>query len=533
MEVNGLGEKFVEENEISVRPSAPLQVLTGSGAIADAASQKIAIPTTDFLPGSSDYHLVVSRSPALELGKQLRYLVQYPYGCTEQTISAAFPQLYYADLAEQIQIKGDARTGANANVLEAIRQITLRQLYNGAITLWDGEGTEHWWSSIYAAHFLIEAQKAGFEIDRSLLSGILGYMNNRLKRKETILYYYNQKQQKKIAPKEVAYSLYVLALAGKPNVSVMNYYKANPAILSLDSKYLLSVSYAIAGDKTRYKELLPASFSGEVSIPQTGGSLYSDIRDEAISLNALLDVDPANPQIGIMARHVADKLKQRTWYNTQECSFSFLALGKLARAANKATISGDIRVNGKSVGRANGNLVRLTAKQLGGTNIEIVTAGSGRLYYYWQSEGISASGNYKEEDNYIRVRRKFFDRYGRAIIGNSFNQNDMVIVQLTLENSYSGDVDNIVISDLLPAGFEIENPRTKEIPGMDWIKEASIPVSLDVRDDRINLFVHLKDHRQTYYYAARAVSPGVYRMGRLEPRPCTTENIIRIMEQEL
>jgi uncharacterized protein YfaS (alpha-2-macroglobulin family) len=48
---------------------------------------------------------------------------------------------------------------------------------------------------------------------------------------------------------------------------------------------------------------------------------------------------------------------------------------------------------------------------------------------------------------------------------------------------------------------------------MDWIKEASIPVSLDVRDDRINLFVHLKDHRQTYYYAVRAVSPGVYRMG--------------------
>jgi alpha-2-macroglobulin len=36
---------------------------------------------------------------------------------------------------------------------------------------------------------------------------------------------------------------------------------------------------------------------------------------------------------------------------------------------------------------------------------------------------------------------------------------------------------------------------------------------LDVRDDRIHLFVDLYNNRQTYYYAVRAVSPGVYRMG--------------------
>jgi uncharacterized protein YfaS (alpha-2-macroglobulin family) len=88
-----------------------------------------------------------------------------------------------------------------------------------------------------------------------------------------------------------------------------------------------------------------------------------------------------------------------------------------------------------------------------------------------------------------------------------------VIVKITLEKSYSGSVENIVITDMIPAGFEIENPRTKEIPGMDWIDDASTPVSLDVRDDRINLFVDLNKQLQTYYYAVRAVSPGVYRMG--------------------
>ena len=513
VEVNSMGEKFSDETEISVRPASPLQIETGSGTLSGGGSQRIDINTSNFIPGSSDYQLVISRSPATELGKQLRYLIQYPYGCTEQTVSVAFPQLYLDDLAEQMRGEKTAASPANYNIVEAIRKIKLRQLYNGAITLWDGEGTEHWWASVYAAHFLLEAQKAGFDADKSMMDGLLNYLNNRLKNRETILYYYNQKEQKKIAPKEVAYSLYVLALAGKPNVAVMNYYKANPQLLSLDSKYLLSVAYAVAGDKQRFKEILPSSFAGEISVAQTGGSFYSDIRDEAIALNALIDADPANVQIGMMAKHVADKLKQRSWFSTQECAFSFVALGKIARAANKATVTAEVKVNGKIVGTAADKALKLSAKQLGGSAIEIVTKGAGRLYYFWQSEGISTTGDYKEEDNYIRVRKKFYDRKGRVLSGNTFNQNDLVIVQLTLENAYSTSVDNIVITDLLPAGFEIENPRTKEIPGMDWIKNASSPAALDVRDDRINLFVDLGKTRQTYYYAVRAVSPGVFRMG--------------------
>lgn len=513
VEVKSMGEKFTDETDITVRPPSTLQKITGSGSIAGNASQKITIGLNDFIPGSSNYKLVVGRSPALRLANQFNYLVEYPYGCTEQTISAAFPQLYYGDLADLLNTGKENKASANANIQEAIRKIKLRQLYNGGITLWDGEGTEHWWASVYAAHFLIEAAKAGYDVDKGLLLTLLNYLNGKLRNRETIVYYYNQKEQKKIAPKEVAYSLYVLAVAGRPNVSVMNYYKANPAMLALDSRYLLSAAYAVAGDKTRFRELLPAAFSGEESVTQTGGSFYSAIRDESIALNVLIDVDPANPQIPVMSNHVAEQLRQRTWYSTQESVFSFLAMGKLARAANKSTVTATISANGKKAGELSSGTVQFTSKQLAGNNVDIVTKGEGNLYYWWQSEGISASGAYKEEDSYLKVRRKFFDRYGRAISANTFKQNDLVIVQLSLEKSYSGLVDNIVLTDLLPAGFEIENPRTKELPGMEWIKDAGTPTAMDVRDDRINLFVNLYNSRQNYYYAVRAVSTGVYKMG--------------------
>lgn len=510
--VNGLGEKFLDETEISIRPPSTLQKVTGNGSIAGGSSQKLTIGLSDFIPSSVSYQLVVSRSPALELGEHLRYLVQYPYGCTEQTVSAAFPQLYYGDMADMMGLNQKSKTNANTNILEAIRKIKMRQTYKGGIMLWDS-GEEDWWATVYAAHFLLEARKAGFDVDNSLLETILAYINSRLKKREMINYYYNRNQSKKIAPKEVAYGLYVLALAGKSNVSAMNYYKANPQLLALDSRYLLSAAYATAGDKKSFTALLPAVFAGEESVPQTGGSFYSDIRDEAIALNALIDADPGNAQIGIMAKHVSEKLKSRYWLSTQERAFSFLALGKLARSANKSDVIAEIKAGGKTIAKVDGGQWKGDQSALKGTNIEITTKGTGNLYYLWQAEGISSSGAYKEEDSYLKVRKRFYDRNGNALNGNTFKQNDLVIISITLERSYSTPVQNVVITDLLPAGFEIENPRTKELPGMDWIKDASTPTALDVRDDRIHFFVDANYNKQTYYYAVRAVSPGNYKMG--------------------
>jgi len=384
--VNGLGEKFTDATEISVRPPSTLQKVSGSGSVAGGSSEKINIGLSDFMPSSTDYTLVVSRSPALELGEQLKYLVEYPYGCTEQTVSAAFPQLYYGDMADLMQLNKQNKLSANYNIMEAIRKIKMRQLYTGAVTLWDGEGKEDWWATIYSAHFLLEARKAGFDVDNGLLETMLSYINNRLKKREMITYYYNRDQNKKIAAKEVAYGLYVLALAGRSNVPSMNYYKSRPELLALDSRYLLSAAYATAGDKKSFTQLLPSSFSGEVSVTQTGGSYYSDVRDESIALNALLDADPGNAQIPVMIKHVGEKLKSRRYLNTQERAFAFLAIGKHARAAGKSTVTADIKVNGKKIAEVEGGSWSADKKSLGGTSVEIDASGSGRLYYFWRQK---------------------------------------------------------------------------------------------------------------------------------------------------
>jgi uncharacterized protein YfaS (alpha-2-macroglobulin family) len=507
------GAEFIEETDITVRPPSTLQRESGSGSIQAGTAQSIRIPIDRFMPGSAGYRLVVSKSPVMEFGEQLRYLVQYPFGCTEQTVSAAFPQLYYPDLAEAMNRGRKGTAAAVQHVQEAIRVIKMRQLYNGGLLLWEGEGQAHWWTTSYAAHFLLEARKAGFDVDNSLLETMLGYLSSRLKTRETIEYVYNRDQKKKIAPKEVAYSLYVLALAHRPNMSVMNYYKANPALLSLDARYLLATAYALSGDRKSFAATLPTAFAGEKSIAETGGSFHSDVRDEAIALNMLLDVDPANPQVPIMAKHVSAYLATRPWLSTQERSFALLALGKVARNAVSSDIAADVRAGGKTVARFTGPELVVDQGQLGKDALDIAARGTGRLYYYWVAEGISATGAYKSEDSYLKVRRQYLTKAGQPVSGNRFRQNELIIVRVTVEKTFPTPVSNVVITDLLPAGFEVENPRTKELPGMDWIRDAAVPVALDIRDDRVHFFVDLNTGKQVYYYAVRAVSPGSYQVG--------------------
>ena len=69
----------------------------------------------------------------------------------------------------------------------------------------------------------------------------------------------------------------------------------------------------------------------------------------------------------------------------------------------------------------------------------------------------------KEEDNLISVRKTFYDRNGNPLSGNEFKQNDLVVVKLSFASLDGTTIENVVITDLLPACFEIENPSSKPI----------------------------------------------------------------------
>ncbi len=510
--VRAMGESFVNETDISIRPPASLQKMTGSGFAAQNTNTSIPFKS-NFISSSVSGKFVIGKSPLTQFSKHLDDLVRYPYGCVEQTTSAAFPQLYYADLVKSMNGITDKELNPAYNVQQAINKLQAMQQSDGGLSYWPQGGYESWWGSVYASHFLYEAKKAGYDVNANTLDRLQQYMKYKLAKKETMTFYYNTNMKKEVVPEEVPYSLYVLSLSGQPQQSGMNYYKAHPELLTLDGRYLLAAAYALAGQPSQSREVLPPAFTGEIPNHCFTGSFYSYIRDEALSLNVLLDIDPNNKQVGIMAKQLSDMLAKERYLSTQENVFSILALGKIARQANKTTATAGVTANGKTIGNTSGDPLTINMKTYANDDIAVQVKGNGGYYYFWEIDGITSDGSYKEEDSYMQVRRTFFDRDGHQISGNNFRQNDLIVVRISIETQYDKPIDNVAITDMLPAGFEIENTRLSEMPAMKWITEESQPDYRDIRDDRINMFTSVGRKRKDYYYMVRAVSPGTYQLG--------------------
>lgn len=509
--VKAMGESFVNETEIGVRPPASLQKITGSG-VAQETNPGHPDTKSNFIPSSARGKLTIGKSPLTQFCKHIDDLVRYPFGCVEQTTSAAFPQLYYADLVKSLNSNVPNGLNPAYNVQQAINKLQSMQQGDGGLSYWPEGGEESWWGSVYACHFLIEARKAGYEVNAHTLDRLEEYMKYKLYKKELTTFYYNGSSRKDVAPEEIPYSLYVLAVAGQPQQSSMNYYKAHKELLTLDGMYLLAAAYSLSGQPTQAKEVLPPAFSGEIPNDCLGGSFYSYIRDLALSLNVLMDMDPANSQTGTMAKQLTDQMSRSKYMNTQEKAFSMLALGKIARLANQTTATASVSANGSVIGNSRGENLTIDMKPHVNEAVTVNVKGKGNYYYFWEMDGISIDGSYKEEDSYMRVRRTYFDRSGNEMRG-AFRQNDLVVVRITIEAQSDMAIENVAITDILPAGFEIENARLNEMRKMEWIKEESEPDYIDIRDDRINMFTTVSKARKNFYYMVRAVSPGTYQLG--------------------
>lgn len=521
--VKALGESFVEKTNLSIRPATPLEKKSDFGNLAVGKSSESIGDMAQMIPSTVSGKVIVGKSPLIQFSKNLNDLLQYPYGCVEQTVSTAFPQIYFNDLCKAISYKKGSAVNPNFNVQQAIEKLNTMMQSSGGLSYWPGGSYVSWYGSVYAAHFMIEAQKAGFKVDQNVLEKLMIYVGEEAKNKATETYYYypdetyRTLQSKTIASKEGIYALYVLALKNRQDLPTMNYFKANQQLLSLDCKYLLAAGYKLVGDQASYTALLPASFSSEVSKRANQGSFYSYIRDESMVLNALLEVDKNNRQIPILANHISLQLRNAYWLSTQENAFAILALGKLSKLNNEKPSSGKVAVNGKTVLNYNGNNANEIYEFKGQGKVTVSNTGQGQLYYYVEYEGINPDSKIQERDNFLRVRRSYFDRNGKQLDGKSFKQNDLIVIKLSLENIEGTHIENVVVTDLLPAGFEIENSRLTESEEMNWINDKSGYDYMDVRDDRINFFTTASGTRN-FYYLVRAVSPGSFVQG-----PCSAD----------
>lgn len=503
----GGGETSRSLTTIPVREGLPIVSDETVGQLTERVTRLPALDASRFR--SADRSLRVGSTPLLQVSAPLRWLLRYPYGCLEQVTSSAFPLVWLGELAREIDPEtfrdGPEPAGL---VQQAIRRVGAYQTFSGAFTLWPGGDEVQPWATVYATHFLVEARRAGFLVPQNVYGSALEYLRGETRMTD---------EPGQLQLQRSAYALYVLARAGQAEVGTMDLIRQrHRPELRPESRALLGAAYAAAGNPAAVEEMIARLEQVEAMERQSGGNFNSTLRNRALVLMALLDAAPGDARIPDLARRLARDLSAGGLLNTQEAAFALLALGQLQRGAagGEAPLAGRVLVDDAEVGRFGAEPTVFDDLGRGEVRIELdegVVPGAG--WYTLQTRGVPTEEAFEPSSEGLEARRTWLSRGGDPIDLRQVRQGDLVVVRLQIRST-SGALENVVIQNLLPAGFEVENPRLGSSETVPWIADASLVADhLDLRDDRILLFVSLPaDEWRTGYALVRAVTPGTFRV---------------------
>ena len=505
--------------KIPLRSVAPPITKTGQGVVRAGEPVDFIFPS-NLIPDSSEFNLTLSPFPNIRFADSLRYLIRYPHGCLEQTTSKVFPLLYFSDLARSVEPMLASEDSVDHYITSGITKIESMLKSDDRFAYWPGGSYVNPWSSIYASHFLVEARKAGYEVADRVYDAMLRGLKTEAKFSPNTEDNFRsslgeaQEIRKKISL--ATYAAYVLAAAGHPDRGTMHYLK-NRGLSGLSdySHFQLAGAFALSGELETSLSMLPVSVSPNFNKGngqrETGGTLDSPIRAQAIMLDVLAEVNENHPSIPMLVQNLSEAASEgNRWATTQENAFAFLALGKILKKQMDRNYTGTLTLNGEHFADFDAAETRYADKAWDGTRVQLSVKGEGSCYYYWSAFGIQRDSFIEEYERELQVRRRYFNKDGEERTG-TFVHGELLIAEVNVK-ALTANLENVVVVDMLPTGFEIENPRLESRAGIPWLKSQDFkPDYIDIRDDRLIFFGTFPRQRERkFYYALRAVTQGEF-----------------------
>ncbi len=499
---NASGMSLDQSVDIPVRPSQ--LPVTERRVIALAPGKGLTVNADlladSVLPGAS-VSVNVSRSSAFDVPALLMSLSHYPYGCAEQTASSAMPLLYFSDMAIKNGLADDAEI--QKRVQDSIYRELSYQSSTGSFGLW-GPGSGDLWLDAYVMDFLTRAREQKYNVpDQAMVQG-LENLQNALSANTNL----------KDNGNEIAYALYVLARNKKASISDLRYYADTmlndfPTPLS---KAHLAAALALYGDAQRSRNIFLDSLQMSQKAAVTKVSFVrsdygSSLRDGAAVLALAAESRPVPPIIPDLASVVAKDWQSRKYTSTQEQTWMLLAARALQNGDDGLTLD----VNGAAhsgtyMAQMSGDA--LIAHPLTVTNTTRQPLSAAVTTVAAPVAQLPAGGNG------FKIERKYYTLDGEEANVSQAQQNEryVIVLHVTEDNDWP---QRILVTDLLPGGFEIDNPsivNSAQLSNFDWLSEIQ-PAHVEFRNDRFVAAFDQgsgADRDMTFAYVVRAVTPGVY-----------------------
>lgn len=511
--------RIIDHRLLVEKKLAPGEPWTGSLAL-----------SADVLRAESTLTVSVDQTGVGDLAPGLRALVEYPYGCLEQTMSRFIPLVAAKDLAKTLEDPTLQGTQANQFIRAGVQKVIRHQQGDGMFSLWPQSQTYPHLTA-YALWGLTVAEQAGETVPPEVFANGINALETWVASKASL------------APDgdgaTAAMAAYVMALRGKPDVALMaRLYGVRAGMPKWGQAFLLRAMVKAKSDPTMVaalETLLVADLvvTGDRAVVKEGLNkeqyvdyMDSDVRATAMTLAALLEADPKSALVDPLAAGLkSQRLASGSWQSTQENLWSLVALSAYARRSPGGTTTLAVTVGGKTTKRT------ITGAQVATQTFAVGDAGAGAIGISVDSPAnITARVKESRVDagaavaNGFAIERRYVNAAG--IEQAAFAAGDVVTVKLTVVVAAAQKW--VALVDPLPAGLEVMNSklaaggvRTKATPGADagadgdggayeywrglqWVHQ-------DVRDDRVEWFADsIEAGTYEMNYQARATIDGTF-----------------------
>lgn len=425
----------------------------------------------------------------------LAALDAYPYGCSEQVTSRAMPLLAFGPVADAMGL-AEAAT-ARARVDQALAEVLLNQTSEGGFGLWSAQASGDMWLDAYVTDFLSRARAQGHEVPQGAFRAALDNLRSKV----------NYAGDFEEGGEDLAYALMVLAREGAAAIGDLRYYadvKAG-AFSSPLAVAQLGAALASYGDQPRADAL----FARAADMSMNRRSIEADqvwradfgsnLRDAAGVLALALEAGSTAVDREVFAARLAATAGQRA-LSTQEQAWILMAAQGMVSTGSEGLELDGVPVTGPLVRRFDG--APLTIRNAGAAPATLTVAAFG------QPEGTEPAGGAGYD-----IARSYYTLEGAEADPATLKAGTRLVAVLDITPTGSGEA-RLMVSDPLPAGWEIDNPNLLQggqIAALDWLEPETEVTHSEFRADRFLTALDRRDDAPfRLAYILRAVSPGTY-----------------------
>ncbi|PID44963.1 MAG: hypothetical protein CSB47_10605 [Proteobacteria bacterium] len=456
----------------------------------------------DFQPyglrGTNSASLELSAVPHLHLERYLQYLLRYPYGCLEQTTSVAFPQLYINRLMPLSEQRNKA---VQAHISAAIEQMRKFQTAQGEFNYWPGADLHNAWASIYAGNFLVEAKKQGYLVPPAMLSAWLTYQGAAAQRWEQSAANDSHTQ---------AYRLYVLSLAGQPQMSAMNRLRESQD-LSRKARWMLASAYHSIGQPDAANSIIAGMKPAVEANDKRDDTFSSHLGDLGIRLTNMVALGKRDGA-SLILEQISEQLGKDQFHSTQGIAWALMGASHYL-GDDKRVFTADYTLGQLDSAKIESDKP-LSSSNLPATQPAALTVNntSGvRLYASVISHGVPKTGDEKNLSEGLSLTTHYSDNkkgstldWGSLPNGSSIPQGTDVRISVTVKNDHPDKVEYLALTLPVAAGWEILND-------LGQTKSSNLYQYKDQRDDRVRYYFDLKKgEEKTFTIVANAAYLGQF-----------------------